>query len=62
MIKTARRGGFTLIELIVATMISSFIALSLVTIYSTANRHVFQTSRANAVKADLSVAMKALPI
>ena len=58
-IKT-RRPGFSLMELIVATMISAFIAMSLVTINTTANRHVFQSSRANEVKAQLTIGMKAI--
>ncbi len=55
-----KRSGFTLTELVVATMISGFIAVSLITVYSTANRHVFQNYRGNTVKSDAAIGMRAI--
>ena len=55
-----KRAGFTLTELIVATMISGFIAVSMITIYSTTNRHVFQNYRGNTVKSDAALGMRAI--
>ncbi|HNW45453.1 MAG TPA: type II secretion system protein [Elusimicrobiales bacterium] len=55
-----KRMGFTLVELIIASLLASFMAVSLVTIYSTANRHIFQNYRSNKVKADVSLAMRAI--
>ncbi|OGS13618.1 MAG: hypothetical protein A2285_05945 [Elusimicrobia bacterium RIFOXYA12_FULL_57_11] len=52
--------GFTLVELLVATMLTAFLGVSLVTIYSTANRHVFQNYRGNTIKSDVSLAMRAI--
>lgn len=55
-----KRFGFTLIELVVGILISGFIAVSLATIYSTANRHIFQNYRGNTVKSDVSLGMRAI--
>jgi len=55
-----KRPAFSLIELIVATCITGFMALSLVTIYTTANRHMFQNFRSDKVKADVSLGMRAI--
>ena len=52
--------GFTLIELVVAILISGFIAVALATIYSTANRHIFQNYRGNTIKSDVSLGMRAI--
>ena len=55
-----RHSAFTLVELIVATMIFSFMSLSMLSIYYAANKHVFQNYRSDKVKADLSTAMRAV--
>lgn len=55
-----KRPGFTLAELLLAVMIFGFMATSLATIYSTSNRHMFQNYRANIVKTNVGVAMKAV--
>ena len=52
------KKGFTLIELLIAILLFGFMAMSLATIYSTANKHMFQQYRHNAVKSAASVAMK----
>lgn len=54
------RKGFTLAELVVATLIFGFMVTSLATIYSTANKHMFQNYRMNAFKSDASIAMKTI--
>ncbi len=54
------RPGFTLAELILAVIIFSFMATSLATIYSTANRHMFQNYRTNIVKSNVGLAMRAI--
>lgn len=55
-----KRAGFTLAELVVATLIFGFMVASLATIYSTANKHMFQNYRMNTFKSSASVAMKAI--
>ncbi|OGR51018.1 MAG: hypothetical protein A2049_03955 [Elusimicrobia bacterium GWA2_62_23] len=55
-----KRSGFTLAELVLAVMIFGFMATSLATIYSTSNRHMFQNYRANIVKTNVGIAMKAV--
>lgn len=55
-----KRPAFSLIELIVATCITGFMALSLVTIYTTANRHMFQNFRSEKVKSDVALGMRAI--
>lgn len=51
------RPGFTLAELIIAVLIFGFMSTSLATIYSTANRHMFQNYRNNTIKSNVSLAM-----
>lgn len=53
-----QRNGFTLGELLIATLIFGFMITSLATIYATANKHMFQQYRQNTVKTTASVAMK----
>jgi prepilin-type N-terminal cleavage/methylation domain-containing protein len=55
-----KRRGFSLMELMVATLIFGFIAVSLATLYSTANRHVFQNYRSNTVKGNVSLGIRAI--
>jgi len=55
-----KRRGFTLAELMMAVFIFSFVAASLATIYSTANRHMFQNYRRNIVKTGVLVSMRAI--
>ena len=52
--------GFTLIELMVAIFIFSFMAASMATIYSTANRHMLQNYRGNAVQTTMLLGMRAI--
>ena len=54
------RPGFTLAELLLAVIIFSFMMTSLATIYSTANRNMFQNYRANIVKTNVGIAMRAI--
>lgn len=56
--KTSR--GFTLIELMVAIFIFSFMAASMATIYSTAHRHMLQNYRGNTVKTTMLLGMRAI--
>ena len=53
-------AGFTLVELIIATLIFGFMVASLSTLYSTANKHMFQNYRMDKFKSEASVAMKAI--
>ena len=55
-----QRNGFTLAELVIASLIFGFMITSLATIYSTANKHMFQQYRQNTIKSGASVAMKAI--
>ena len=55
-----KRRGFSLVEITAATLISSFIAVSLATIYSASNRHIFQNFRSNTIKSDVSLGMHAI--
>lgn len=55
-----KRGGFTLAELVLAVMIFGFLATSLATIYSTSHRHMFQNYRANIIKTNVGLAMRAI--
>jgi len=55
-----KRRGFSLIELMVAVFIFSFMAASMATIYSTAHRHMLQNYRANAVKTTMLLGMRAI--
>jgi len=55
-----KRLGFTLIELTTAALISSFIAVAMATIYSTASNHIFQNYRGNKVKTDAALGMRAI--
>ncbi|MBI4802686.1 MAG: prepilin-type N-terminal cleavage/methylation domain-containing protein [Elusimicrobia bacterium] len=52
------RKGFTLAELLIAVLIFGFMISSLATIYSTANKHMFQQYRTNTIKSGAAVAMK----
>jgi prepilin-type N-terminal cleavage/methylation domain-containing protein len=52
------RPGFTLAELVIAVLIFGFMSTSLATIYSTANRHMFQNYRNNMIKSNVSLAMR----
>ena len=52
-----KRAGFTLAELVIAVLIFGFMSMSLATIYSTANRHMFQNYRNNMIKSNVSLAM-----
>lgn len=52
-----KRPGFTLAELIIAVLIFGFMSTSMATIYSTANRHMFQNYRNNMIKSSVSLAM-----
>jgi len=54
------RRAFTLVELIIAVFIFSYIAASLATIYSTTNRHMFQNYRRNVIKTDVLVSMRSI--
>ncbi len=54
------RGAFTLIEVMVAVLIFSYMIASLATIYSTSQRHFFQNYRSDVIKTGVVVAMKAL--
>ncbi len=53
-------AGFTLAELIIATLIFGFMVASLSTLYSTANKHMFQSYRADKFKSEGSMAMKTI--
>lgn len=55
-----RRNAFTLVELIIAMLIFSYMGASLATIYGTANRHMFQNYRRNVIKSDAILAMRAI--
>ena len=55
-----KRRAFTLVELMVAIFIFSFMAASMATIYSTAHRHMLQNYRGNAVKSTLLLGMRAI--
>ncbi|MFA6433894.1 MAG: prepilin-type N-terminal cleavage/methylation domain-containing protein [Elusimicrobiales bacterium] len=51
-------AGFTLIELVVAVFICGFMVLALVTIFSTAHKHLFQNYRLNAFRSGATLAVK----
>ena len=53
-----KRPGFTLAELIIAVLIFGYMSASMATIYSTANRHMFQNYRNNMIKSNVSLAMR----
>ncbi len=53
-----KRPGFTLIELLIAVLIFGYMSLSMATIYSTANRHMFQNYRNNMIKSNVALAMR----
>ncbi|HCC48031.1 MAG TPA: hypothetical protein DEQ38_07965 [Elusimicrobia bacterium] len=55
-----KRVGFTLVELVLAVFIFSYIAASMATIYSTTNRHMFQNYRRNVIKGNVMIAMRAI--
>ncbi len=54
------REGFTLIELLIVTIIFGMMTMSLAAIYSTANKHMFQGYRQNAIKSGASLAIKTI--
>lgn len=56
----AYRGGFTLPEVLLALMIFSFMSVSLATLYSTANRHMFQNYRHNTIATNADLAMRVI--
>jgi prepilin-type N-terminal cleavage/methylation domain-containing protein len=55
-----KRRAFTLVELMVAIFIFSFMAASMATIYSTAHRHMLQNYRGNAVKSTMILGLRAI--
>ena len=55
-----KRAGFTLLELVVAMLIFGFMVTSLATIYSAANKHMFQNYRMNTFKSNASISMKVI--
>jgi prepilin-type N-terminal cleavage/methylation domain-containing protein len=55
-----KREGFTLIELLIATIIFGLMIMSLAAIYSTANSHMLQNYRQNAIKSSALLAMKTI--
>lgn len=55
-----KRVGFTLVELVLAVFIFSYIAASMATIYSTTNRHMFQNYRRNVIKSNVMISMRAI--
>ena len=55
-----KHSAFTLVEVLIAVMMSAYIALAMAAIYSTASRHMFQDYRSNIVKGNLGVAMRAI--
>lgn len=55
-----QRSAFTLVELILAVFIFSYMSASLATIYATTNRHMFQNYRRNTIKTGVLVAMRAI--
>jgi prepilin-type N-terminal cleavage/methylation domain-containing protein len=52
--------GFTLVELIISVLIFSFMMASMATVYSTANRYMFQNYRGNVIKSSAGLSMKAI--
>ncbi|OGS29928.1 MAG: hypothetical protein A2218_12260 [Elusimicrobia bacterium RIFOXYA2_FULL_53_38] len=58
--KLTIRKGFTLVELVIATLIFGFMVMSLATLHSTASKHMLQSYRQNTVKSNASVAMKTI--
>jgi len=54
------RKGFTLAELVLSIFIFSFIATSMATIFSTANRHMFQNYRRNIIKTNVLLSMRSI--
>lgn len=55
-----QRRAFTLVELILAVFIFSYMSASLATIYATTNRHMFQNYRKNVIKTGVLVSMRAI--
>ena len=55
-----KRDAFTLIEVLIAVMLSAYIAAAMAVIYSTASRHMFQDYRSNIIKGNVGVAMRAI--
>lgn len=57
-----QRSAFTLMEVLVATMIFSFVGLSMMSVYFAANRNVLQNFRSDKLKSDLSTSMHAMSV
>ena len=57
-----QRSAFTFMEVLVATMIFSFVALSMTSVYYAANKNVLQNMRADKVKSDVSTSMRAIAV
>lgn len=55
-----KRDAFSLMEVLVATMIFSFVALSMISVYYAANRNVLQNFRSDKLKADVAISMRAI--
>jgi len=55
-----KRSAFTLMELMVAILIFGFMSAAMASIYSTANRAMFQNYRGNFVKGGVTVSMRAI--
>ena len=55
-----QRKAFSLLELTVATVISSFVLVSMASIYTAANKHVLQSYRSDAIKNGVSLSMRAI--
>ena len=57
-----QRSAFTLMEVLVATMIFSFVALSMSSVYYAANKNVLQNIRSDKFKSDVSTSMHAISV
>lgn len=55
-----QHAGFTLMEVLVSTMIFSFVGLSMISVYYAANRNVLQNFRSDKLKADVATSMRAI--
>lgn len=54
------RRAFTLTELLISSLIFGFMLLSMATIYSTANKHLFQNYRQNALKTSALIGLQSI--
>ena len=57
-----QRPAFTLMEVMVATTIFTFVGLTMTSVYLAANRNVLQNLRSDKLKSDLSSAMQAISV